>query len=77
MQPGQKMFYYVQTSGGSEKPLRIDLIPTTGNMDLEITIISELSASKSVWKSLSSTPTYTSESQRGLDTIVLDAETHP
>jgi hypothetical protein len=39
VRPHEKKFYYVEASGSSENPFRIDLIPTYGNPDLEITII--------------------------------------
>ena len=62
VRPHEKKFYYVDASGDSEMPLRIDLVPSYGNPDLEITIISDLYESKSNWHSLSSTPNYVSES---------------
>lgn len=57
-------------------PLKIDLVPTHGNPDLEITIISNLTVSKSVWQALASTPTFTSESRYGQESVMLDPRTN-
>ena len=65
----------MEASGESDQPFRIDLIPTHGNPDMEITIISDLSASKEVWQRMSLAPHHVSESSFGLDTVVLEPKT--
>lgn len=72
-----KKYYYVEASGESTNSLRIDLIPTLGNPDLEITIISDLSVSHQVWQQKSTTPHHVSENKSGLDTLILDPVTSP
>ena len=50
VQSHQKKYYYVEMSGDSEMPLTIDLTQSDENLArLEITIINDLTVSKSVW----------------------------
>jgi hypothetical protein len=70
-------YYFVTASADSNKPLKIDLVPYHGNVNLYITLISDFTQARSIWKEESENPTFISESSLGIDTIVLDSETVP
>jgi hypothetical protein len=49
LSPGMSKFYYVTTSSESKKPLKIDLVPNHGNVNLYITLINDFTLAKSRW----------------------------
>jgi hypothetical protein len=49
LNPGMSKFYFATASADSNKPLKIDLVPNHGNVNLYITLISDFSQAKSVW----------------------------
>ena len=77
LNPGMGKYYFVTTSSESKKPLKIDLVPNHGNVNLYITLINDFTLSRSVWQEMSNTPNFISESSLGIDTIILDPETVP
>jgi hypothetical protein len=75
----KKYYYYQSNSPLREKdmqPITIDLVPTNGNSDLEITLISNLTVAKSVWHQMSQQPNWRSQNRIGLDSVVLDPKTN-
>lgn len=77
LNPGFSKFYYVTASTDSKKPLKIDLMPNHGNVNLYVTLINDFTLSKSHWQQLAEQPNFISESSIGIDTIILDPETVP
>ena len=49
LNPGFSKYYYVTASTDSKKPLKIDLMPNHGNVNLYVTLISDFTLQRSVW----------------------------
>lgn len=49
LNPGFSKYYYVTASTDSKKPLKIDLMPNHGNVNLYVTLIGDFSLARSVW----------------------------
>jgi len=47
-----------------------------GDPNLEVTLITNLTVSKTVWQRLSGSPHFVSDSKFGLDTLILDPNTN-
>lgn len=78
MPPSGKKFYFIQTSdiGFDSRPIEINLIPVSGNPDLEVTLISDLSNSQSEWRQESTKPHFISSNKMGMDSMILDPKTN-